>query len=182
MKRAMLLMLLFTVGVIAISAQNKVVKPNNPYSTLISAPGYITINELTAGIGLGDNVVSYSKSFFGFTTIHGYQIDKNFVIGAGTGASFYNGGAMIPLFLDFRYSFYIDTFTPYLFGDGGLLFNLSDLNNETRIFINPGIGVKYALSEKLGLNFGVGYWLQAGGSSNRDSFINVKLGVMFKPK
>lgn len=181
MKRTLLIMLMAIVGVITVSAQ-KTVSPNKPYSTLISTPGYVTINELTAGIGLGDIVVPYSKSFVGFTTIHAYQIDKNFVIGAGTGASFYNGGTLIPLFLDFRYRFYISTITPYLFGDGGFLFSLSDFNNESRIFVNPGMGVRYTISEKIGITCGIGYWLQSGGSSYRDSFINFKLGATFKLK
>ena len=179
MKRSLFILLFITVCVIVVSAQDRV-NPNRPNSSLISGSGYVTINELTAGIGLAHNIVPYSKSFFGFTTIHGYQIDQNFFLGAGTGASFYNGGAMIPLFLDIRFSFKINPFTPYFFGDGGFLFSLSDLNNETKIFVNPGIGVKYPINEHLGLNFGTGYWMQAGGSSIRDSFINFKLGVIFK--
>ena len=176
----MLLLLIITVCVWAVSAQDRV-SPNRPNSSLVSGSGYVTINELTGGIGLGQNIVPYSKSFFGFSTVHGYQIDQNFFLGAGTGASFYNGGAMIPLFLDIRFSFRINPFTPYIFGDGGFLFSLSDLNSDTKIFVNPGIGVKYPISGNLGLNFGTGYWMQAGGSSMRDSFINFKLGVIFKP-
>ena len=78
------------------------VDPNRPGTLLNNNPGLITINELHFGIGLGITNVPYSKSFFGFTTINGYQINKNFVAAAGTGLSFYNGGMLVPLFLDFR--------------------------------------------------------------------------------
>lgn len=115
MKRTLILLLIIIICAGVVSAQDRV-SPNRPNSSLFSGSGYVTINELTAGLGLAHNIVPYSKSFFGFTRIHGYQIDQNFFPGAGTGASFYNGGAMIPLFLDIRCSFRINPITPYFSG------------------------------------------------------------------
>lgn len=162
----------------SVAAQELVI-PNKPYSSMNSLPGYITFNEASVGIGLGDVSVPYSKSFFGFNTIHGYQVNKYFVISAGTGISFYNGGTLVPVFLDLRYRFHIDHFTPYLFGDGGLLFNPGG-SGESRLFINPGAGVRYTLSEKFGLNLGAGIFMQTG--ETMDSFVNIKLGIVYKPK
>jgi len=159
-----------------VSAQNKVA-PNKPFVSLSGTPGYITINELTAGIGLGDVSVPYSKSFFGVTTIHGYQINESFVIGGGTGALFYNGGTFIPVFADVRYRFLINTFTPYIFGDGGLLINTA---GGSKMFANGGAGVRYTVNSHLGINFGTGLWIQYG--DTRDAFVNFKLGVTYKPK
>jgi|WetSurMetagenome_2_1015567.scaffolds.fasta_scaffold00011_4 hypothetical protein len=180
MKKILVTLVFAVIASGAIFAQN-IIQPNKPYVYLNPQPGYVTINELTAGIGMSNTTYPYAKSFFGFTTIHGYQIDKTFIIGGGTGVSVYNGGTLIPLFLDFRYRFLIKTITPYVFGDGGLLLNFSDFNNGTRLFINPGIGASYTITSALAVNLGVGLFMQMG-EDKRDSFINFKLGLTFKPK
>jgi hypothetical protein len=177
MKRKLSIIILIISTVTVISAQD-MVDPNRPGTLLNNNPGFITINELHFGIGLGTTNVPYSKSFFGFTTINGYQINKNFVAAAGTGLSFYNGGMLVPLFLDFRFRFNISQFTPYLFGDGGFLLNPSDLNS-TKLFINPGLGIRYSFSKNLAANLGGGFLIQTGGST-RDTFINIKMGVTYK--
>lgn len=162
----------------SVVAQDKII-PNKPYSSMNSGPGYITFNEVTTGIGLGNVSVPYSKSFFGINTIHGYQINKYFVISAGTGVSFYNGGTLIPVFMDLRCRILINHFTPYLFGDGGFL--LSPNGSEaSKMFINSGVGVRYALSNNLGINLGAGLFVQTG--ETMDSFVNIKLGIKYKPK
>lgn len=176
MKRSLAFLSVILLTVSVISAQD-VVAPNKPYVSINGTPGYVTINELTGGIGMGDVSVPYSKSFFGFTTIHGYQINESFLVGGGTGVSFYNGGTFIPLFADVRYHFLINTFTPYLFGDGGVLFNTA---GGTKLFINGGAGVRYTINNTIGINFGTGLWIQYGDS--RDAFINFKIGVTYKPK
>jgi opacity protein-like surface antigen len=177
MNRKLLLISIMLLAASSVSAQD-IVSPNKPVPLINSAPGYITINELTGGPGLGIVNAPYSKYFFGFTTIHGYQIDQSFVIAAGTGLSAYNGGTMIPLFMDFRYRFLISTFTPYVVGDGGVLFKLS---GGVKLFINPAVGVRYTINRKIGLNFSTGLFVQSG-AGVRDSYINFKLGVTFIPK
>ncbi|MDO9580283.1 MAG: hypothetical protein Q7J06_06905 [Bacteroidales bacterium] len=178
MKRSLAILTVILLTMFTVSAQDKVAL-NKPIVSLSGTKGYITINELTAGIGLGDVSVPYSKSFFGFTTIHGYQINESFVVGGGTGVSFYNGGTFIPVFADVRYRFLIkiNTFTPYLFGDGGFLINTT---GGMKMFINGGAGVRYTINNQIGINFGTGLWIQYG--DTRDSFVNFKLGVTFKPK
>ncbi len=162
---------------VTVSAQNEDSLKLHDYA-LRSGSGFITINELTLGIGLGETVVPYSKSFFGFTTVYGYQTDFNFIAAIGTGFSFYNGGMLVPLFLDFRYGFYIDQFNPYIFVDGGLLFNVSDSKEGTKLFINPGIGVRYCLSMKMAVTLGGGLLVQY--SPARDAFVNIKAGISYK--
>jgi len=160
-----------------VTAQERVV-PSRPYLMLKTDPGFITINELTAGIGLAGHTASYSKYFFGFTSVNGYQVNKNFLLGAGIGLSFYESGVLVPLFLDFRFTFNLGPLMPYIFGDGGLLLNVSDFNN-TKLFINPGVGARYALSRSLALNLGVGIQSQVDGTV-RESFLNLKMGVVYK--
>ena len=151
---------------------------NQPASLSRAMPGYLTINELTAGFGLGVTDVPYSKSFFGFTTIWGYQSDKNFFVGGGTGLSFYDAGLLVPLFVDVRYRFDIKQYTPYLFGDAGLLLNFSDFMDGTKMFLNPGAGVIYNFPKNLAINLGIGLLVQQGGA--RDTFVNIKTGVSYK--
>jgi len=176
MKRTPAILTVILLTMFTVSAQD-MVAPNKPIVNLSGTRGYITINELTAGVGLGVVSVPYSKSFFGFTTIHGYQINESFVVGGGTGVSFYNGGTFIPVFADVRYRFLINTITPYLFGDGGFLINTK---GGMKMFINGGAGVRYTIDSRFALNFGTGLFIQT--EHAKDSFINFKLGVTFKPK
>jgi hypothetical protein len=176
MNRTILTLLFVLIGTSYVAGQKSPTK--EPGQGLTPDKGYIMINDLTGGIGLGLVNTPMAKSFFGFTTIHGYQLDKNFVVAAGTGFSAYNGGNLIPLFLDLRYHFPINPFTPFASGDGGVLFNTS---GGTKLFINPAVGVRYALNRNVGFNFSTGLFVQTG-NGIRDSFINFKLGVTYIPR
>ncbi len=109
--------------------------------------------------------------------MNGYQVNENFFAGAGLGLSFYDAGMLIPLFLDFRFAFSSSSFTPYLFGDGGLLLNPSDLN-ATKLFINPGVGGRYAINRNFALTPGAGILTQVDGTT-RASFVNIKFGGVY---
>lgn len=177
MKRLVFFIILVGCITLVTSAQSRV-NPNKPYSTLDSNPGFITINELTGGTGLAGTTHQYSKYFAGFTSVNGYQISKNLLVGAGTGLYFYESGLLVPLFLDLRFAFNIAQLTPYLFGDGGFLLNFSDFYS-TKLFINPGAGVRYALSRNAAINLGAGVMAQVDGTV-RETFVNVKVGVVYK--
>jgi len=122
MKRLLLLSILFIAVAGYAEAQRRVL-PNKPYRNLNTLPGYITVNEFGAGFGIRGTSTPYSKYFFGFTSIHGYQFDQYLVVGGGTGISVYEDGVLIPLFIDIRYRFSISTVTFYAFGDGGFFLN-----------------------------------------------------------
>lgn len=177
MKRIILLTFIITGFISVISAQDNT-RSQNPVMLLNPVAGYITINELTYGIGIGLTTgAPYSNHFLGFTTLHGYQLNKSFLVAGGTGVYFYNGGTLIPLFLDLRYRVYISRFTPYVFGDGGFLLDFSG-KKDTRAFVNPGIGCSYTINPKLAVNLGTGLFVQWG--NVRDSYINIKAGVVYK--
>lgn len=167
----LMLFILFLAGLTSVSLAQ------NTKLTLNPDPGYITINEINAGIGLGVTNTPYSKGFIGFTTIHGYQAGKDFLVGGGTGISFYNEGILVPLFLDFRYRFYVSRFTPYAFGDGGVLIDFSD-KKDSRIFVTPGIGLSYTISKNLAVDAGAGLLTQWG--DLRDGYVNMKAGIVYK--
>jgi hypothetical protein len=150
-----------------------------------SEPGFINIAELDSGIGLGDTSNPYSKYFCGITDVFAYQINKNFVIGIGTGVLAYNGGVLVPFYLAtryiFDYSLAIKKFVlnPYLFGDGGFLLSFSDFNGKTRMFANPGIGARLSITEKLAASLGAGMVVQMGNNISRDCYVNFKLGITY---
>jgi hypothetical protein len=177
MKYKISFILLLLLAQVAANAQEKVL-PNRPFSLLNTTPGFITINEVTSGIGLSGKTFPFSQHFIGFTSVNGYQITKNFVVAVGTGAYFYESGLLIPIFLDLRFYFNINQLTPYLYSDGGLLLNVSDLNT-TKLFINPGIGLRYAINRSTAFNLGVGILAQVDGTV-RESFGNLKFGVVYK--
>ena len=170
--------ILFVACITAVASAQYKINPNKPYSTLNSNPGLITINELIGGIGLAGTTHSYSKYFMGFTSVMGYQVNKNFLVGDGTGLYSYESGLLVPLFLDFRFAFNIAQLTPYLFGDGGVLLNFSEFTSS-KLFINPGAGVRYALNRNVAINLGAGFLSQVDGTV-RETFVNLKLGVVYK--
>jgi len=138
--------------------------------------GYINITEVGGGMALGTSAVKYSNNFVGITTMNGYVIDHHFLTGLGLGAHVYGDGVLVPVYLDIRYTFNNRKFTPFLYGDGGILLDPGDIM-ATGLFINPGIGVKRKLSYKTALSVSGGFYLQQ--FDIRASFVNVKVGLYF---
>lgn len=144
------------------------------------SPGLFNITEINAGFGLGDTDVDYSKSFYGLSSVLGYGISKNVYVGIGAGLSFYDGGMLVPLFLDLRGIISFGKISGYAFGDGGILFNFSESDYEDRILLNPGIGIMFPLSNKLSGNIGTGLLVQTTKDRERhDSFVNLKVGITY---
>lgn len=179
MKKILLLSLITLFCEVTATAQSSP-RQHVPTHRSRGVPGYVTINEFQFGFGLGDVSVPYSRSLIGFTTMHGYVINNLFTIGGGTGISFYNGGTLVPLFLDVRYHHdYNQSFVPFFFGNGGFLIDVNDFNSGTKLFLNAGPGVSYAATRNLAFNLGSGLLIQMG-NQHRYTFINFKLGVTYK--
>ncbi len=174
------LFILSIFALLTISASAQLVRGNRPYSSISSREGYITINEFNYGIGLGGHTTPFSEQFIGFTSVHAYQVNEIFLVGGGTGVLIYNDGLMIPLFIDMRIRFPFNEFTPYVSGGGGMLINPSDINTNSRMFINPAAGIRYTLSNKMAFTFSGGLWIQMGANVSRASFINIKTGIVYK--
>jgi hypothetical protein len=135
--------------------------------------------ELNAGLGLSITNTDYSDHFFGLTSVLGYGITKDFQGGVGAGISFYNGGVLIPVYLDLRYFLSFGKMSVFPFGNGGFLFNLPDSKWNEGLFVNPGLGVRRFISDKLSLSLGIGLFVQKRPDDLRDSFINAKLGINY---
>jgi len=153
----------------------KVTRVNRiPFNKYEDVSGYINITEIGGGFGLGEVAADYTAHFAGISTINGYVINRHFVTGLGLGINAYNGGLMAPVYLDLRYNFNERRFTPFIFGDGGILVNFED---GPGLFLNPGIGIYGKIKDKLGISLSSGLFVQR--TPNLASFINVKLGVFF---
>jgi hypothetical protein len=143
--------------------------------------GFISITEIGGGFGLGDVSAESSKSLISFNTIAAYRINNHYLAGIGTGLHVYNGGTMIPLYIDMRYTFNQAKVTPFIIADGGVLFNLKSFNSSG-LFINPAIGLEKKLTKRLSLNFSTGILVKQPPAWLKSSFINFKGGVSFRGK
>jgi len=92
----------------------------------------------------------------------------------------YDDGQVIPLYLQYKYSTYLKNITPYFFGDGGIMLNISEFEKGSKIFINPGIGFSRAVSSKLEFFLGAGLMIQTRSDNVRSNYINFKLGIAYR--
>ena len=155
-----------------------------------AAPGFVNITEINGAIGLVDHEGPgesaedpeslNSKYYYGITNILGYQIDRNFFGGIGLGYLHYEGGNFFPVYLEYKFSMYLKQLSPYFYADGGTLINPDDFYDDSKIFINPGIGFSRTISPKIEINFSAGYMVQARTTISRVTFINFRLGVALR--
>jgi len=148
--------------------------------------GYANFNEGIAGYGLGTTTLPNSKYYYGGTTTHGYQlniygfnVNRSFFAGMGSGAVFYEGNLMIPLYLDLRYFWNSKIISPYVMGEGGFLFNPDDVDKRTLLIINGGGGIQFNISDNFSVNIGSGLGIQMGVDGRR-SFVFGRVGFGFK--
>jgi len=142
-------------------------------------PGLINITDINVGIGLYKINVDYSKQKLSFTSVFGIGIARNFTGGIGSGFTIYNGGALVPLFADFRYFTYIKKTQVFVFADGGVFLNSAKNPSGTIIFANPGAGMVLPVTDNLSVSFGVGLFTQFRQDYPHDSFIIIKNGVTY---
>jgi len=148
--------------------------------------GFYNVTEGQFGWGLKLTNVPFSHHFAGITTVNGWRFGNGLAVGAGVGYLGYNEGWLLPLYADGRY--YIGKQKNKFFAmlSTGFLLNFTDFSNETNYFANPGAGIAIPLAKSTQLSFAVGFWSQFdkdvfndSGAGYRDSFINMKLGLIF---
>ena len=176
---SLLLLLISIIGAYAQPVQRIAKSPKVNYDW---QPGFVSITELTGGIGMGDTNSELSKNYYGITTIAGYQFSRYIKAGAGVGVQVHNGGTLFPLFLDFRLNMNSQEIVPFLSGSGGIMLNFNDIIDETRIFINPMAGLRYVAVNRTAICFSSGLMVSTGGPAERKSYLNFKLGVELKFK
>lgn len=174
-------MFILALSLAAASAQPNQRIAKAPKVTYDWLPGFVSITELTAAPGLGKTSDPLSKYYYGITTIAGYQFSRNIKAGVGAGVQIHNEGTLFPLFLDARYNLNSQVLIPYVSAAGGIALDINVLE-ETRVFINPSVGVRYVAARRACLVFSTGLMVTTGGPDARKSFVNFKLGVELKTK
>jgi len=174
------ILLVLSMGTILAQPDERIAK--TPKINYDWRPGFVSITEVTAAIGLGITENELSKYYYGITTVAGYQFTRNIKAGAGAGVHVHNDGTLFPLYLDIRYSISAQEIVPFFAGAGGIALDFTNLVDNTRVFINPSAGIKYVAANKIGVSFSTGLMVTTGGSDARKSFVNFKLGVELKGK
>lgn len=148
--------------------------------------GFYNLTELQYGFGLKRIDRPYAHYYAGITNVCGWKFGNGLAAGAGLGYYQYNGGYGVPLFGDIRYYMGKQRVKFFLMGSGGMIMNFSDFKNDSRLFVNPGAGLVVPLAKTMQLSFAAGLFTQYDGTyitkvgdGYRDSFVNMKLGLIF---
>lgn len=114
--------------------------------------GYKGFAEFGYTFGVGDGTDRLS-----LYNTHGYQIDKNFFIGAGVGVNYFTKGELfnMPIFADFRVNILDFGITPFVGVKAG--YSLFDVSG---FFFSPTVGCRFAPNDKIAYTFTFGYELQ----------------------
>jgi hypothetical protein len=148
--------------------------------------GWYNVTELNYGWGLGDIDVPFSQHFAGITTVNGWRFGNGLAAGVGVGYYTYNDGYTVPLYLDARYFMGKERVKFFVMGAGGFFFNFENFKDYSRVFVNPGVGLTVPLAKTTHLSFSVGLLTQFDrdifnntGAGYRDSYVNMRLGLLF---
>lgn len=148
--------------------------------------GWYNVTEINYGFGLKEIDVPFSERFAGITTVNGWRFGNGLAVGVGVGYFQYNDGYTVPLYADARYFLGQQRVKFFVMGAGGFLINFKDFKDYSRVFVNPGVGLTVPLARTTHLSFGVGLFSQFDrdifhntGAGYRDSYINMKLGLLF---
>jgi hypothetical protein len=144
-------------------------------------PQFVWGLEALGGYGLNVTGVPYSHYFAGPNILAGMEFNHRFLAGIGTGAHFFNGGTLVPIFLEFRYGFEEKNFTPYIYSRGGPLLHFGSYA-KSNLFLNAGIGLRHQVSQNIAYNLGIGIYSHNSGVGGRDSFITADFGLLFSKK
>jgi len=143
--------------------------------------GYYNLTELQYGFGLGVIDVPFSNHYAGISTINGYRFGSGLALGVGVGYNQYNDGYTVPLFADIRYFMGSQRVKFFVAVPGGFFVNFDNFEEYSRVFGNPSLGLIVPIAKSLHLSFSAGLLTQYYISKprNRDSFINMRLGLLF---
>jgi len=157
---------------------------SRPYSSVRG--GYYNLTEIQYGFGLKEVNEPFSNHYMGISTINGYMLGGGLGLGVGVGYNQYNDGYTVPIFGDVRYVLGKQRVKFFAAGEGGFMLNFKNFKDYSRVFVNPSLGIMVPLSAKTRLSFSAGLltmWdrdlLNDSGAGYRDSFVNMKLGLMF---
>jgi len=163
---------------------HKLFSTSGSSSTSISG-GLYNLTEVQYGFGLKLIDEPYAEYYAGLTNVTGWRFGSGLALGAGIGYHQYNGGYDIPIFGDARWYLGKQRVKFFVMGAGGFMANFKDFKDLSRVFVNPGAGIIVPLSKNMHLSFATGLLTQwdrnifEDGPGYRDSFINMRLGLIF---
>ena len=163
---------------------------SRPYTGI--AGGFYSITEGHYGFGLEYKNTPFSHHYAGITSIFGWRSGSGLALGGGTGFMMYDfglegqeSGWMLPLIIDARYFIGKQKNKFFIMADGGFLFNFDNFKEHARYFLNPAIGIAIPLTRSTSLSFSAGLFTQydydffGRDVGIRDTFVNMKLGLLF---
>jgi hypothetical protein len=148
--------------------------------------GFYNLTEAQYGFGLKEIDEPFAEYYAGVTNTLGWRFGSGIALGGGIGYYQYNGGYDIPIFGDVRWYLGRQRVKFFLMGTGGFMANFKDFKDLSRVFVNPGAGLTVPLAKNLHLSFAAGMLTQwdrnifEDGPGYRDSFINMKLGILYQ--
>ena len=157
-------------------------KHSDPSYRYYATAGLVNITEIHYGSGtrIAELDTESQNSYIGFTNVIGYQANRNFFGGIGVGWFQYDRGPLFLVYMEYKYSLYLRGLTPYIYVDGGGLMSFSDFKLESKIFMNPGIGVSKSISSHVELNISAGYSIQSRTSITSVEYVNFKVGIIYR--
>ncbi len=143
--------------------------------------GYYNLTEVQYGFGLGLIDVPFSHYYAGISTVNGYRFGSGLALGVGVGYNQYNDGYTVPLYADVRYFMGKQRVKFFVAVPGGFFVNFDNFKDYSRVFGNPSLGIIVPLAKNLHLSFSGGLLTQYTITKphNRDSYINMRLGLLF---
>jgi len=159
-----------------------------PYESV--GGGFYDATEITYGFGMSETSTPFADNYYGLTTAAGWRFANGLALGLGTGYLKYNAGEentgwMMPLFIDVRYFIGQQKNKFFVMADGGILINYEDFKEQGRYFANPAVGIVIPVAKSTQLSFAAGLYTQYDYDffekdvMYRDTFINLKLGLLF---
>lgn len=141
-----------------------------------------SLTELNIGYGARYLDQPYEISRGGISTMLGFRYKRAISVGIGAGLEAYNGGTLVPLYLEgqiYMNSLSQGSVKPFLTGASGLLFNLGGIKTGINVFANPGFGFLIPMTYRSSLSISLGLYTQWDMGQQRYSFINAKMGLLF---
>ncbi len=154
----------------------------------IQAGGMYNITEVHYGFGLAIIEPPYAHHYVGATTAVGWRLRGGFALGGGTGFLKYNDGYTVPLYADIRYFMGRQRVQFFFAMPAGFLLNFDNFRDYSKVFANPSLGLIVPVFRNTHLSFSTGLFTQIDreifddssfGGPWHDSFINLKLGLLF---
>jgi hypothetical protein len=150
--------------------------------------GLYNITEGQYGFGLYIIEPPFAEYVAGATTAFGWRFGSGLAIGGGSGFLKYNDGYTVPLFADLRWFMGRQRVQFFFAMPAGLLINFDNFRDNSKIFGNPSLGLIVPVFKGTHLSFSTGLFTQIDreifddssfGGPWHDSFINLKLGLLF---